>query len=352
MRNLLTILLLILICLPLSSAQGRTAVEPGLPLVFSWSSTGSETGGQHAMAAGLDGDFNGDGWNDLFIGAPKAQKDIYREGVVYVYHGGLIGLPENPHWSMGSGQQGAYFGGAVAAAGDVNDDGADDLLVGASGYSDKDNKLTEQGAVFLYQGGMYGLGDTPAWSYFGGQQGAWMGAAVSRAGDVDGDEIADVIVGASRYTNLHNNEGAVYMFRGSTGGLSTTPSWIAYGGSATATFGSAVAAAGDVNHDGYDDVIVGAPGYDLPGLTNCGAAFVYLGSATGLQTTPAWSFYGETSEAKLGYAVSGAGDVNQDGYADFMVGAPYHSSLEYCYSKGRPTFSWAASFPFPPPHIG
>ncbi len=137
-----------------------------------------------------------------------------------------------------------------------------------------------------------------------------MGAAVSYAGDVDGDEIDDIIVGASRYTNLHNNEGAVYMFRGSESGLSTTPSWLVYGGCATATFGSSVAAAGDVNHDGYDDVIVGAPGYDLPGLTNCGAAFIFLGSESGLQTIPAWSFYGESSEARLGYAVSGVGNVN------------------------------------------
>ncbi len=331
MRRFLTTLLLILICLPLGVAQGRTDLEPGLPLISSWTSTGSETGEQHGMSAGINGDYNGDGWNDLFVGAPKAQDTVYREGVVYVYHGGLSGLPGTPNWVKGSGQQGATFGGSVASASDVNDDGADDLLVGAAGYSVKENQLTEQGAVYLYQGGMYGLGDTPVWSYFGGQQGAWFGASVSSAGDVNGDQIPDVLIGASRYTNLHNNEGAAYMFRGSAGGLSTTPDWLVYGGSSTASFGSAVAAAGDVNGDDFDDVIIGAPGYDLPEKTNCGATFVFLGSDSGLQPTPAWSFYGEVAEARLGYAVSGAGDVNQDGWDDFLVGAPYHSSLGFAY---------------------
>ncbi len=346
MRRLLTLLLLILICLPLDSVQGRPAIEPGLPLLPSWTSTGAETGSQHGSTVGIDGDYNGDGWNDLFIGAPKAQKDIYREGVVYVYQGGTSGLADAPHWTQSGGQQGTNFGSSVASAGDVNNDHADDLLVGAPGFSDKDQQLSEQGAVYLYTGGMGGLTDTPAWSFLGGQQGAWMGASVSRAGDVNGDTIEDVIVGASRHTNLLNNEGAVYMFRGSGSGLSTTPDWIAYGGSATATFGSSVAAAGDVNDDGYDDVIVGAPGYDLPGLTNCGAAFIFLGSEDGLLSTPAWSFYGEVSEAKLGTAVSGVGNVNHDRFDDFMVGAPDHSSLGFAYEGAAYLFlgdEWALS---------
>ncbi len=154
MRTLISLLLLCLTCLPLSSAQGRTAVEPGLPLAPSWTSTGLETGVQHGNVVGIDGDFNGDGWNDLFIGSPKAQKDIYREGVAYVFHGGVSGLANDPHWTQGGGQQGTNFGAAVASAGDINDDHADDLLVGAPGYSNKDLQLSEQGAVFLYTGGM------------------------------------------------------------------------------------------------------------------------------------------------------------------------------------------------------
>ena len=70
-------------------AQGRTTVEPGLPLAPSWTSTGLDIGVQHGSVVGIDGDFNGDGWNDLFIGSPKAEIDVYREGVVYVFHGGV-----------------------------------------------------------------------------------------------------------------------------------------------------------------------------------------------------------------------------------------------------------------------
>jgi hypothetical protein len=207
----------------------------------------------------------------------------------------------------------------------------DDLLIGAAGYSDKGNKLTEQGAVYLYLGGTSGLAITPVWSYFGGQQGALLGASVSLAGDVNGDGIQDVIVGASHFMNTAKNEGAVYVFHGTGTGLSAAPNWSAFGGLNSAAFASSVAAAGDVNDDGYADVIVGAPGYDLPEKNNCGAAFIFLGSASGLQTTPAWSFFGEAADALLGSAVSGAGNVNQDRFDDFLVGAPFHSGSVYPY---------------------
>lgn len=331
MRSLTTLFLLFLVLIPGQVVFSKISAEPGLPLEPSWTSTGVESGEQHGMAVGIDGDFNGDGWNDLFVGAPRAKVVEDREGVVYVYHGSITGLPNEPFWTKGSGQQGAYFGGAVASVGDVNNDGADDLLVGAPAFGDKETPPTKQGAAYLYQGGMYGLADTPSWSYYGGQQGASLGSSVSSAGDVNGDEIPDVLIGASSHTNLSENEGAAYLFFGSSIGLNPTPSWLAYGGSNTASFGSSVAAAGDVNGDGFDDVIIGAPGYDLPDREDCGVAFIFLGSATGLQPTPAWSFYGEVPEARFGYAVNGAGKVNNDRFDDFLVGAPYHSGLIYAY---------------------
>jgi len=164
MRYFVNLLLLCLICLPFSAAQGHTDLEPGLSLTASWTSTGSDTNAQLGTALGIDGDFNGDGWKDLYVGAPRAEKDVYREGVVSVYYGSMMGLPISAQWTQGGGQQGAGFGGSLASVGDVNGDGRDDLLVGASGYSDKANKLTEQGAVYLYLGGVAGLSDTPIWS--------------------------------------------------------------------------------------------------------------------------------------------------------------------------------------------
>ena len=98
-----------------------------------------------------------------------------------------------------------------------------------------------------------------------------------------------------------------------------------------AGLGSSVAAAGDVNGDGYADVIVGAPFFDA-GETDEGAAFVFLGSATGIAdgdaTTAAARLGGGQAGAFLGWSLSGAGDVNGDGYADVVVGAPFFDAGE------------------------
>ncbi len=326
MRFLKFILLLTLLCLPLSSAQGSPAVEPGLPLLWSWTSDGSETGSQHGSAVGINGDLNGDGYDDLFVGAAKVSDiagDVDRAGAVYVYQGSNLGLSAGASWTEFGPQKGSDFGGTAAWAGDVDGDGCDDLIVGAQQYSDTENKLTNMGAAYLYYGAPAGLGPDPGWSYFGYQQDAKFGASVNSAGDVNGDGYTDVIVGASGYTyNTLSNVGAAYVFHGSASGLHMIPDWLVYGERATAAFGSAVAGIGDINGDGYDDVAVGALGWDTPSLSNVGTVFVYLGSSSGLQPVYSWSYEGTLAEARLGSSVAGAGDVNNDGYADLLVGAP------------------------------
>ena len=104
---------------------------------------------------------------------------------------------------------------------------------------------------------------------------------MATAGDVNGDGYADVIVGAFGYDNGQADEGRAFVYHGSAGGLSGSAAWTAESDQAGAWFGSSVATAGDVNGDGYADVIVGAPYYDN-GQTDEGRAFVYHGSAGGL----------------------------------------------------------------------
>ena len=102
--------------------------------------------------------------------------------------------------------------------------------------------------------------------------------------------------------------------------LMTSPAWTAESDQASAFFGYSVATAGDVNGDGYSDVIVGANGYDC-GQSDEGRAIVYLGSASGLATTAAWSAESDQVGAAFGVSVASAGDINGDGYADVIVGA-------------------------------
>src|SRR5439155_836287 len=145
-----------------------------------------------------------------------------------------------------------------------------------------------EGRVYVYQGSAGGLSAIPAWTTRSFQSGAFFGASVSTAGDVNGDGYADVIVGALLQDNGQSDEGRAFLYLGSAAGLATSPAWTAESDQASAQYGYSVATAGDVNGDGYADVIVGAIMYDN-GQTDEGRAFVYLGSASGLATSAGWT---------------------------------------------------------------
>jgi uncharacterized repeat protein (TIGR01451 family) len=217
----------------------------------------------------------------------------------------------------------------VATAGDVNGDGFSDVVVGAPRY---DSPETDEGRAYVYLGSSGGLATNAGWGDIGEQSYAHLGYSVASAGDVNGDGFSDVIVGAPEHDNGESNEGAAFVFRGSPYGLGRDLHWIAPANQDGAGFGNSVAGAGDVNGDGYGDVIVGARYFDNDEGDE-GRVFVYLGSPTGLLASPVWTAEGNQSSAHFGYTVAGAGDVNGDGYADVVVGAPFHDS--YCTDGGR-----------------
>ncbi len=208
---------------------------------------------------------------------------------------------------------GDYFGNSVAPAGDVNGDGFADVLVGAAGYN------SGRGKAYVYHGSPAGLGLSPAWSAVGENGGDYFGYSVASAGDVNGDGFADVLVGALVY---NSGRGKAYVYHGSPAGLGLSPAWSAVGENGDDYFGISVASAGDVNGDGFADVLVGASGYN----SSRGKAYVYHGSPAGLGLSPAWSAVGENSGDLFGYSVASAGDVNGDGFADVLVGAYSYNS--------------------------
>ena len=122
-----------------------------------------------------------------------------------------------------------------------------------------------------------------------------------------------------------NDEDAVYPI--TIDPLSSTANWTAEINQGSANFGWSVATAGDVNGDGYSDVIVGAPNYDN-GQTDEGGVFVYHGSITGLSLSPSWTKEINQVSAKFGWSVATAGDVNGDGYSDVIIGTPYYDSVQ------------------------
>jgi hypothetical protein len=308
------------------SNEGRVFVYPGaatgLSFVASWTTESDQANAQFGHAVATAGDVNGDGFSDVIVGARRFDNSETDEGRAFVYHGSASGLSLTPNWSAESDQANALFGFAVATAGDVNGDGFSDVIVGARSY---DNGETDEGRAFVYHGSASGLSPTANWTAEGGQASAGLGYSVMTAGDVNADGFSDVIVGATFFDNDQSNEGRALVYHGSASGLSPTADWTAESDQADSQFGGSVAAAGDVNGDGFGDVIVGAIFFDN-GQSNEGRAYVYHGSAGGLSLTPNWTAESNQAVAWFGGSVATAGDVNGDGFADVIVGATLYDN--------------------------
>jgi hypothetical protein len=177
--------------------------------------------------------------------------------------------------------------------------------------------------VSVYLGGATGIATTPTLTLTGPDTDAafnGFGGSVATAGDVNGDGYADLVVGADEAGE--NNTGNAYIYLGSATGLSIAPAaTLAPATSIEISFGNSVASVGDVNGDGFADVVIGG------GLQAAGGAYVYLGSAAGLTLTVAATLTNPTVFANVffGSSVSSAGDVMGNGFSDLVVGASTQS---------------------------
>jgi hypothetical protein len=395
--------------------EGKVSVfygaASGLPLTTSWSAESNQASSSFGLSIGNSiasaGDVNGDGYSDVIIGAYSYDNGQSEEGKAFLYFGSATGLSATADWTAEGGQNSAYFGWSVAGAGDVNNDGYDDVLVGATGlgkaflyfgsasgpsatadwssgtvsgcaqigfslaslgdvnhdgYSDIilgspycTNVETNEGRALVYYGSATGPRADPDWTYESNQANAHFGISVAGAGDVNNDGRNDAVIGANIYDNGHNNEGRAYLFYGGDNGLSSEPSWTAESdqdtpnGEAGALFGNSVAAAGDVDGDGYDDVIVGASGYDRSVNTkDTGRVYLFNGSVNGLELTPSWIAQpGVIASDGCGRSVAGAGDVNGDGYADIIFGCQGYDNGQL--DEGKAFVYNGEAFPTPTP---
>ena len=266
---------------------------------------------------------NGDGFADVIVGAPLYDLEgagVDNGGAAFAFYGTPNGLPLHPEWSVGGDVKGSRYGSSVASAGDVNGDGYDDVIIGAYRY--KNGELdSEEGAAFLYYGSEDGLSPAAGWQVESDQPYAQLGYAVAGAGDLNADGFDDLAVGARWYMVDEDNEGAVFVFYGSKDGPSLQPDLILEGDQTGATFGSALGSAGDVNGDGCDDLVVGAPDFDYE-EADAGAVFVFTVRRMGCVKTGTGGRSATKPEAWFGVSTGTAGDVNGDGYADVVVGAP------------------------------
>ena len=254
------------------------------------------------------GDVDGDGVPDFIVGAPRAGgSGVFPPGVVLVFSG-ATGLPL--HTLLGSGGL-DFFGVAVSGVGDLNGDGFDDFIVGA--YLD-DNNGQNSGSTTVYSG----QDGAVLFTHNGDMPHDVFGGSVSGTGDVDGDGVGDFIVGAKLDDENGTDSGNAQVFSGATGALL----YKVFGDAAGDQFGRSVCGVGDVDNDGHAEFAVGAWRNDNQG-TDSGLVRVFSG-ATGLVL---YTFEGQAAGDEFGVAVSPAGDVNGDGIADLIVGAPGEDHL-------------------------
>lgn len=289
----------------------------GVNATPAWTYESNQIGGALGYPVETLGDVNADGYADIIVGCNSYDNPEIDEGVAYVFYGSAAGLNTTPDLTLDEDNDNCRLGHAVSTAGDVNGDGFDDAIIG--GYNCSSGLAANAGGCFLYYGSSTGLNPTAVWSVFGDQTDSYFGFWAHGVGDVNNDGYDDIMVGAKRYDNPENDEGRAWLYLGSASGLSTVPAWDMESNNEEAEYANQFSGAGDVNKDGYDDVIMGAHFY-----TNTqnkeGSAYVYLGGPGGLATSPYWTIYGGAAQVNLGWSTDGAGDVNNDGYDDIIVG--------------------------------
>ncbi len=279
---------------------------------------GAAPGDRFGTAVSAAGDVNGDGFADIVAGSEWSDADAPNGGRAYVFFGGS-GADEIADLTLQVPilQSRSLTGYSVAIPGDMNGDGWPDIAVGSP-------VSQFMGRVFLYWGGP--SLDAKSDRTLGGLRSLeFFGAALAGVGDANGDGFVDLWVGAPRFVAVNSQADRVgrgYLFYGgptADGIVDVLFEARPIGGIVDQLqFGTSVAPAGDVNRDGFDDFLVGQP---ADGAINTGRAYLYHGGIP-VHRAPDRAFLPPASRFRAGTSVSPAGDFDADGFADFLVGAP------------------------------
>ena len=315
---------------------------------------GENNGDLSGISVSAIGDINGDGHNDLLIGAEAYPKNNNRRGRSYVVFGGpgvgssgllnLSSLNGSNGFKLDGENNNDYSGWSVSAAGDINSDGRMDLLIVAIYLSGQGRSYVVFGGPGVGNSGVLalsGLNGTNGFKLDGENNNDYSGQSVSVAGDINNDGYTDLLVGAYGYPK-GNNTGRSYVVFGGLGvgssgilalsSLNGVNGFKLDGENKDDYSGHSVDNAGDINGDGVTDLLIGAHGYKFAR----GRSYVVFGGAgvgssgilalSSLNGVNGFKLDGENGADSSGYSVSAAGDINGDGVADLLIGAPNYSS--------------------------
>jgi cytohesin len=257
------------------------------------------------------GDVDGDGHDDILVGAMKY--DNFR-GRVYLFYGGP-GMDNTADLILEGQNEGDRFGDGIAC-GDIDNDGYEDIVIGANEYGDK------QGRAYLYWGGDRKSMDADADKIFVGKEekGSCFGMGLPVVYDIDNDGYDDVIMGA--YWNRADKIGRAYLYYGNTKELMDTSADLTFTGEKPGDYFGYTIRCGDVDNDGFGDIIIG-------GFARQGRAYLYYGGSKSNMDANADFIFEAQAEGRDYF---GAGivcvDRNRDGCDDIVIGAPHYNNRQ------------------------
>ena len=334
---------------------------------------GQAVGDRSGHSVSAAGDINGDGIDDLIVGAPYAQPNGSLSGSSYVVFGrntamaglfpamlALGDLDGSNGFRLDGAAAGDFFGGSVSAAGDINGDGIDDLIVGAFRADPVPPDFSFGSSYVVFGKDTVTVGPFPATLALADLDGSngfrldgeaandFSGRSVSAAGDINGDGVDDLVIGADGAApNASFNAGSSYVVFGKNtamaglfpaifalGDLDGSNGFRLDGQMGSDRSGFSVSAAGDINGDGIDEVIIGAYRANPDGNVDSGSSYVVFGKNTAmaglfpaifalcdLDGSNGFRLDGQMGSDRSGLSVSAAGDINGDGIDEVIIGA-------------------------------